>query len=185
MRPIVAILTGFALFVVVSTVTLFSVGVGLYNDCIQQERGLVAQYGQNKNNYDNFRKKVQEVAQVPAMYTEDLKKVYDSAITGRYGKDGSKALFQFIQEHNPSFDGSIYKEVQQVIESGRNSFEADQKTLLDKRRVYEGTLRTFPNNIIVGFLGFPKIDLAKYDIVTSDETEKDFESKRSDGLKLR
>lgn len=185
MRPIVAILLGLVLVILVGSATLFSVGVGVYNECIQQERGIVAQFGQDKNNYDNYRKKVQEAAQVPSIYTEDLKKVYDSAITGRYGKDGSKALFQFIQEHNPNFDGSLYKELQQIIESGRNSFEADQKTLLDKKRVYESTLQTFPNNVIVGVLGFPKIELAKYDIVTSNETEQTFETKRGEPLKLR
>ena len=185
MRPIVAVVLGVLLVAVVSVVTLFSVGVGVYNECIQQERGLVAQYGQNKNDYDNYRKKVQEVAQVPSIYTDDLKKVYDSAISRRYGKDGSKALFQFLQEHNPNFDSSVYKEVQQVIESGRNSFEADQKTLLDKKRVYESTLKTFPNNVITGLLGFPKIDLAKYDIVTSDDTESVFDVKKSDPISLR
>lgn len=185
MRPIVAIAAGVVLVVVVSVAVLFSVGVGVYNDCIQQERGLVAQYGQNRNDYDNFRKKVQEVAQVPTIYTEDLKKVYDSAITNRYGKNGSKALFQFLQEHNPNFDGSLYKEVQQVIESGRNSFEADQKTLLDKKRVYESTLKTFPNNVVTSLLGFPKIDLAKYDIVTSNDTEKVFDTKKSEAISLR
>jgi len=118
------------------------------------------------------------------MYTSDLKKVYDSAIQGRYAKSGN-VMMNFIKEHNPSFDASMYKNLQVMIEGGRNTFESNQKMLLDKKMVYETTLGSFPSVFVARVLGFPKIDLAKYDIVTSEDTQKAFDTKKADEIKLR
>ncbi|HTK03980.1 MAG TPA: hypothetical protein VL500_00165 [Candidatus Eisenbacteria bacterium] len=155
------------------------------SDCVAAEAGIKAQYKQNQNNYDNMWKKFKEMAQVPEMYVEDLKKVYDGAIKARYGENGSQAAIQFIHEHNPDFDAAMYTKLQSAIEAGRNGFEADQKQLIDKKRQYE-VLLGGSKALFVGFwFGFPRIDLDKYDIVTSDETQKTFQDKKSDEIRLR
>ena len=179
------VLAGLGTVLAILVIFTISSFIGTNNTCVRFEKNIQAQYGQNQNNYDNFWKRVQEVAQVPKMYSDDLKKVYDSAIQGRYGKEGSKAMFNWIQEHNPTFDASLYKQVQQVVEGGRLAFEADQKTLIDKKREYETYIGVFPQNLMVKVLSYPKIDLAKYDIVTSNETQLAFETKRTGAFQVR
>lgn len=177
---------GLAVLAIVAVFGVSTVGwlIGTRNEFISLEQGITAQYDQNRNNYDNFVKAVVETAQVSGKYAEDLGKITRAAIEGRYGANGSQAVFQWIQEQNPQLDASVYKKIQQVIEAGRLSFETNQKTLIDKKRVYQIKIQQFPDSIVAGVFGFPRIDLSKFDIVTSDRTEKAFETKRDEAIKF-
>jgi hypothetical protein len=173
----------FALVLVVG-LTLFGTGVGVYNGCIEREKGIEKQYADNQNIYDNYVKKVLETSQVSSKYANNLKSIYVGAISSRYGDTGSKAVFQWIQEHNPNLYGTIYIKIQNIIESGRNDFTANQTTLLARKAIYEVYIQSFPNNLFAKALGFPKIDMNKYDIITSNDTEKAFETKKVDAIKI-
>lgn len=183
--------------VAVAAVVLFFAGniffgfIGFQNDANRFENGIKAQYTQNRNVYDNGWKKVQEMAQVPDLATAQLKELYTSALTARYGTDGSKALLQFIKEQNPTLDATLFRKIQESIEIFRNSFEQEQKQLIAQRQSYENFLTTNTSsrvyNAVSGAFGaqYPHIDLTKFDIVTSDDTERAFDTKRAGVLQLK
>jgi hypothetical protein len=175
--------------IVVGLLVIAAIGVvsvvGIYNTCVGHEASIKAQYTENQNNYDKLFKTVAETAQVPTAYAKDLESLYTSTTKTRYGQGGSKAVFQFIKEHNPTLDSSLYKQVQQVIESGRIDFEAKQASLIDRKRVYESTvLNTAVTGGVAKVLGFPRIELAKFDIVTSATTDTAFSTKKAEPFKL-
>ena len=172
-------LLGLAVVVGILVVVFFGTALGYRSDCVALEARIKAQYKQDQNNYDNMWKKFKEMAQVPEQYVADMKKIWGDTLKGRYGAEGSKAVFQFIQEHNPQLDASIYAKLQAAIEAGRNGFAADQQQLLDIKREYEVVLNGNRALLVGWLMSYPTIDLAEYDIVTSDETQETFKNKKS------
>lgn len=139
----------------------------------------------NQNILGQYTLKVQEVAQVPAMYKDDLKEVMTSVMTARMGADGSKAMFQWFQEQNIPFDSSMYVKVQQVIEAGRNEFQNAQTRLVDVKGVYETQLGNIPEGWFLKIAGYPKINLADYKPVVAGNTREVFEKGEQAPIQLR
>jgi hypothetical protein len=179
------VLIGFMVLTLGSALAVGGYVLSVRSSANRMEKNVVYQYEQNKNNYDKMWKTFKETAGVTSMYTEDLEKVYKSAIQGRYGEGGSKAVIQMLKEQNPNFDQSSYKRLQEIIEAGRSDFEENQKMLLDKKKQYVTFLDELPEGAIAGFFGFPKVDLNQFQIVTSDRTEGTFKDKKDDEIKLR
>lgn len=151
---------------------------------VNLEETIKAQYTQNQNSYDNLWKKFKEISQVTDRYASDLKELYANAMTGRYGEDGSRAMFQWLHEQNPTLSSETYVKLQSVVEAGRNSFESDQKQLIAKKEQYAKLLRSNSALVLNVILGFPKINLDEYSIVTSGQTENVFKEKKADEINL-
>lgn len=149
------------------------------------EQALEAKYQDNENIYAQGTQAVMEIAQVPTMYKNDLLELVKADIQGRYGKDGSQATMQWLKERQLSLDASMYKAIQQQILAFRNKFENSQRELLDKRRAYQTALGNVWEGFWLARAGYPKIDLKKYDIVTTDKARQTFETKRDTGIQLR
>lgn len=169
----------------VALLVLVSSYISAANYGNRTEVRLEAKYNDNENIYAQGTQAVMEIAQVPAMYASDLKALITADIQGRYGKDGSQATFQWFQERQLNLDASMYKAIQQQIVSFRGKFENSQRELLDQRAAYQVDLGNVWSGFWLRTAGYPRVDLKKYDIVTTDKARQTFETKRDSGIQLR
>lgn len=159
--------------------------VSSYNQANTYEQALKAEKENNRNILSNYGKKIVEAAQVPAMMRDDFLKIVNAQMQGRYGEKGSTATFQWIQEQNLPLDSAVYTRIQSLVESGRNEFRQGQTKLVSVKQSYNTALGSMPKGFVLGLLGFPRIDLREFDIVSDDRTENAFSTKREDALHLR
>ena len=172
-----------ALFLVLGSIVGY--GFSVNNQANSFEKSLAAERDNNRNILSNYGKKVAEAAQVPDMQRDDFIKVVSAQMQGRYGADGSKASFQWIKEHNIALDSSVYTKMQQIIESGRNEFRNGQTKMISVKQGYETVLGSAPRGMFMGMMGYPKINLKDFDIVSDDRTEKAFVTHREEAIKIR
>lgn len=178
------VLVGGAIFVLIFA--LFAVSfITANNTANALEKSIQASYKSSQVFLAQYGLTVAEATQVPAMARDDAQVLIRAAIEGRYGKDGAKAVFQSIQEQNPTVDPALYTKLLQIIEAGRNQFKIKQDVVIDQKRVYETALGTFWTGRFMGFAGFPKIDLAQYEPVLTNQAVEAFQTKREAPMQLR
>ena len=168
----------------VLAIVAFGSYVTNYNYGNRAEKTIVAEYTNMENVLSSYTLKVQEAAQIPTMYKDDVKEIVSEIMDGRYGEGGSKAMFQWIQEKNPSVDASVYKELQLIISSGRDKFENAQTKFIDTKRTYETNLGYLFKGFWLNLAGYPKIDLDEYVIISNSQTKETFETKIDNGVNL-
>ncbi len=89
----------------------------------------------------------------------------------------------WVQESNPNFDLSgaadMYKQLQRVIEANRQEFFIEQKKLIDLKRNHSSYIKVFPNRIFLS-----DVKEIEIKIITSDKTEKVFDTGKEDDIDL-
>jgi hypothetical protein len=194
----ILVAVGIALFVGLGT---WFAGISWYNDAISLEEATKAQYRDNQNEYDAFWKKVKETAQIPDKYKNDFKDLLVSETQAKFGPNGSQAGFQWFQDRQINFDASVYKKIQDIIESGRDDFKRSQTMLLDKQRAFGVQMRSYWGGMwakhydmphsLSGELAPPKdldgdgrLTVLDYPIVTSAKTSAAFQSGQDEALNV-
>ena len=148
-----------AAFLGIVAIIAFSL-IGANNSAVDMQSNIVAQAADVDNFLSNYGQKVQEAAQIPGMQADALKDVMRTALSARYGADGSKATMQWIQENYPGqVDPQLYRQIQQIIEGGRDDFTKKQTDLIDKKRVYLKALDQIPGGTMMKMLGYPSINV--------------------------
>ena len=169
-RNLILLSSVFLLVFSVATVSLMYVGYS--NDEIQLRNQITAQQEVNTATFDNMWAVISGQAQVADRYKESFQSVYENIMSSRYGEAGRQsALLDFIQESNPQFDASVFTNLNQTIESQRNTFLRNQNRLIDLSREHNNLLSTIPSKWFVGTR-----DTVTITIVTSQDTRDTFET---------
>jgi hypothetical protein len=156
------------------------------NSEVRLRNRAVAQQKVCEANFDKTWKVIQQKAQVADQYRESFKNIYVDLIRGRYADTDtagntkqSNNFMKWIQESNPTFDVSLYKDLMVSIEAQRESFFDAQKTLIDVKMQHDNCLTTFPSSLFVG--GREPI---KIQIITSETTDRIYSTGQENDINL-
>lgn len=159
--------------------TIFSMWMSANNREISLRTQIEAQEKVCQTFYDKLWKILQQKAQVADQYKTAFKEIYPALIEGRYGNEQGGTLMKWIQESNPSFDVSLYKDLMASIESERTGFFMEQKKMIDLDREHRVLRQTFPNSLFIG----TRPDV-KFIIVTSGKTQETYRTGQENDVDL-
>lgn len=184
---IVAIVFGiiFTLIAVVVGIGVMAY-VGAANKGNQMENQINNLRQSSASNLSNLAMTIQEQAQVPEMATDHLKQVIEAQMSGRYGADGSKAVFQFLKEQNLQVDQRMYLNIQAAMSGGRKEFEISQNRLLSQCTSYKNEVGNVWSGFWLRLAGYPKANLAVVcRAVTDTKTDAAFETGHQTKISLK
>lgn len=182
--------TGAIIVLAILAILLALIGVGVMSAYSAAkwgnvtENGIVAIRDNNKNIYANGTNEILELVDNAKAYKTDLQEVIIAEIQGKYGPKGSGATVQFLQDRNIPLTPELRKEVGMSVKKFHAKFEANQTKQIEAIRVYKDGLGEPIRGFWLRLVGYPKLNLADFEVVTSDLTEETYKTKRAAPLKL-
>jgi hypothetical protein len=122
--------------------------IGVSNSEIKLRARISGQQEMTEAFYTKLWEVLKTKAGVADEYAEKFKEIQTAIMEGRYSTGGE--MMKWIQEANPEFDASLYKDVMNSIEGQREGFFVEQKKLRDMAVLHEVMLKTFPKKLIIG-----------------------------------
>lgn len=144
--------------------------INISNTEIRMRKSVEAQNQVCMSFYDKLWKIISQKAQVADKYKSSFREVYADIMSERYSDNGG-SLMKWIQEHNPDFDASLFKDIQRSIEVERNGYFNEEKKLIDLDNEHDMYIAVFPNSFFVGGRGETEIKT-----VRSSRTNDAFET---------
>jgi len=132
--------------VLVGAIVLWAIGVS--NSEIKLRAKISGQQEMTEAFYTKLWEVIKTKAGVAEEYAEKFKEIQVGIMEGRYSTGGE--MMKWIQEANPEFDASLYKDVMNSIEGQREGFFVEQKKLRDMSVLHEVMLKTFPKKLVIG-----------------------------------
>lgn len=155
-------------------------GISLNNQEVDIRTRIEAKQKDNKNQLANTKAKIIQTGQVSEMEADTIMNTIVKYAQARGGNSGG-SLIGMVKEAVPTVNLTTLRNLQNIIESSRNSFAFNQTELLSLAQQHTKLLRTFPGNLLFGLLGRKEIDVT---IVTSTEVEEAFRTGKDDNLSV-
>ncbi len=166
--------------VLIIVAAFIAIIVGMYFSYNNKEVSLRnqsdAQIGKIEGVYDKMWKVIQQKAQVTSEYKDAFKEIYPELIAGRYS---GESMMKWIQESNPEFDASLYKDLMQSIEILRTEFQHAQEKELDIIREHKNLCSTYPGKWFVS-----KKEPIEYTIISSTKSKETMETGLDDDINV-
>ena len=172
--------------IIAGALMLIVVGFGLViglsyisysNNEIRLRNTIEAKQKDNTSEFDNMWKKIAQVTQVTEKDRDSLMQVFNSYAAARTGGDNNQLVMKWIQESIPNVSNELFKNLQNIIVSSRDSWTMRQKELISINNERNILLEQFPGSFFLS--GRPKIEIK---IITSAKTERTFESGKDDDV---
>lgn len=184
-KIIIAVVFAVLALIITPVVVVGGIFYSNYNGAVDLETRIKYQYEDLQQIKSNYTLKIQEMVQVNDIYKDDLKDIVEATFQGRYGENGSQAMMQWIQERNLDLDPQLYRNLQITMDAGRTEFQNKQTQLNDTKRMYELRLERLVSGLVLGFMGFPKIDMDKYSPIVDNSVREQFERGVDEKVTLR
>lgn len=179
MAAVGSAITLFRIWILLGVLALIAYNIyALVVDQIMLEQNIKAHYTDNQNTLAQSKLKIRGMVTVSDSFAAEFNKNIDAAISGRYGEDGSKALFQMLTEQNPTLPPTLFAAIQDQLIVDRNEFAARQRLLIDKCRVVETRLEMPVQGLVLSFFNFPRVSLDTHCApVLAADTQQVFQDK--------
>jgi hypothetical protein len=161
-------------FCIILGLTLIGYTVSTLNS-EQKLRNLVeAKQVDNTNEFDNMKKKLNQICQLPEAQTQMLMDIIVGNAQARASGQGKGSLFAMVQESVPNVSTDIINRLANEITASRNAWTIRQKELIDLNRAHTDIITTIPSSFICGIFGRnSRIDIT---VVTSANTKQSFKT---------
>lgn len=122
----------------IALVALIAIGfvmdISYQNTYERLGQDITAEYKKRESKYEAVSRIILQQAGILNKYSTDFKDIVKGLMGagGRYGsdgKDGSKAMWQWIKEQNPQIDIGIYTKLMTTVEAQRTAFDRQQKKI--------------------------------------------------------
>jgi uncharacterized protein (UPF0333 family) len=185
------VLGGLFLLILVSCLIFTGLAISKRNSFVRIENNIVIGYEESKNVHSNYVLRIQEMAQVPKMATKQLSEVIKASNEGRYGPDGSKAVFQFLKEQNPNIPDSLYTNIQKEVAGGRLDFQSKITRVNDNKGVAYNMLDdTIGGFILKDIWGLPRKNIGyeggkdDYPVIMSETSVETYKTGVDKGVNM-